>query len=264
MLGTRVLEPYLKPDWDPVLFSNSCYIAHLCGVDRERALELDAYLDPATEASPDWDLFTRFANAGVTPLHIPEVLYSWRIHASSTASNPGAKPYALDDPSTSARAIRRVACETSSTSTSRCTPTAQTGSTGGSGAATSTRGHSSASSSARPAESRSSRSARRSRDPSPSASTTSTNSAGSSRRAAEAGALVHLLNASAQILRPQWYWEALGLFELHADVAAVGGPIVRSDRIHSAGDVFGFGPPAGAAPQAGEPHDCAAAGSART
>ena len=29
-----------KPDWDPVLFSNSCYTAHLSVVDRRMALAL--------------------------------------------------------------------------------------------------------------------------------------------------------------------------------------------------------------------------------
>src|SRR5262249_10615474 len=34
----RHVEPFAKPDWDPVLFRNCCYIAHLCAIDRERAL----------------------------------------------------------------------------------------------------------------------------------------------------------------------------------------------------------------------------------
>src|SRR5207248_2539530 len=44
-------EPYLKPHWDPVLFANSCYIAHLSLVDRAIALELGAYTDIETEGS---------------------------------------------------------------------------------------------------------------------------------------------------------------------------------------------------------------------
>ena len=131
VLGRRQLEPYLKPDWDPVLFSNSCYIAHLCGVDRERALELDAYLDPSTEASPDWDLFTRFVNAGVDPSSHPRGRCtpgeSTRRRRRAT---PGRSP---------TRSTRTDACSsgsssrvrTSSTSASRSTRTAPTGSTGG-------------------------------------------------------------------------------------------------------------------------------------
>ena len=249
-----MLEPYLKPDWDPILFSNSCYIAHLCGVDRQRALQLDAYLDPATEASPDWDLFTRFANAGVQPLHIAEVLYSWRIHTSSTAGNPGAKPYALE---THRRVLERFIEARSSfelfdtevhpDSPDRLDWWIR----------------------------------RRHVDPRPLVSVVIGEPqrvplsaiplvdhevhaiAGGDldefvrivRTAAETRALVHVLNASALILRPQWYWEALGIFDLYEDVAVVGGPVIRSDRIHSAGDVFGFSPSGWGSPARGEPDD---------
>lgn len=88
----RFYQPYLKPDWDPVLLLNSAYIAHLGIVDRQKALELGAYSDPETEASPDWDLFVRFMIAGCTIAHIPEVLYSWRVHAQSTADDAATKP----------------------------------------------------------------------------------------------------------------------------------------------------------------------------
>jgi len=88
-----VTQPYFKPDWDPVLLANSAYIAHLNVVDRKRALELNAYGDREAEGSPDWDLFIRFVNAGYNAVHIPEVLYSWRVHAQSTADDAATKPY---------------------------------------------------------------------------------------------------------------------------------------------------------------------------
>lgn len=93
VIGTRFFQPYFKPDWDPVLFLNSAYIAHLGVIDREKALELGAYSDSRTEGSADWDLFIRFMIAGYTPAHIPEVLYSWRVHAHSTADDAAIKPY---------------------------------------------------------------------------------------------------------------------------------------------------------------------------
>jgi glycosyltransferase involved in cell wall biosynthesis len=89
-------DPYFKPDWDPVLFAHSCYIAHQCAIDRRRALDLGCYSDAVVEGSHDWDTFTRFAHAGHRPHHIPEILYSWRMHAQSTAQNIGAKPYIYD------------------------------------------------------------------------------------------------------------------------------------------------------------------------
>ena len=89
----RFLEAYLKPDWDPVLFLNSCYIAHLCAIDRARAIALGVYTDKDAEGCHDWDTFIRFMLAGYKPLHIPEVLYSWRMHPESAALNIASKPY---------------------------------------------------------------------------------------------------------------------------------------------------------------------------
>ena len=89
----RFGSPYFKPDWDPVLFLHSCYIAHLCAIDREKALELDLYTDKRAEGCHDWDSFIRFMSAGLEPRHLPEVLYSWRIHEASTSGNIASKSY---------------------------------------------------------------------------------------------------------------------------------------------------------------------------
>lgn len=89
----RFGSPYFKPDWDPVLFLHSCYIAHLCAIDREKAIELGLYTDKGAEGCHDWDSFIRFMNAGQVPRHIPEVLYSWRIHSESTSGNIASKSY---------------------------------------------------------------------------------------------------------------------------------------------------------------------------
>jgi glycosyltransferase involved in cell wall biosynthesis len=88
--------PYFKTGWDPVLFVHSCYIAHLCAMDREKALALDLYSDSGTEGSHDWDSFIRFMVAGYVPFHIPEVLYSWRMHSQSTSGNIASKSYISD------------------------------------------------------------------------------------------------------------------------------------------------------------------------
>ena len=91
--GTAFRDPYCKPDWDPVLFAHSCYIAHLCAIDRRLAIELGAYTDAGASGSHDWDTFVRFFRAGHTPHHIRHILYSWRLHAASTAANIGSKDY---------------------------------------------------------------------------------------------------------------------------------------------------------------------------
>jgi glycosyltransferase involved in cell wall biosynthesis len=93
VIAGSAVQPYLKPDFDPVLLLNSAYIAHLGVIDRKAALKHNAYADKHTEGSPDWDLFARFFVAGEKIAHIPEVIYSWRMHPESTADDAGSKPY---------------------------------------------------------------------------------------------------------------------------------------------------------------------------
>nr|MEC6702193.1 glycosyltransferase [Sphingobium sp. SJ10-10] len=97
LIGERLSMPFQKPDFDPVLFSVQCYIAHLCVIDRKLALDLGAYSDRRPEGSHDWDTFTRFHNAGHVPVHVPHILYSWRLHTQSTAGgNMDTKPVVFD------------------------------------------------------------------------------------------------------------------------------------------------------------------------
>lgn len=93
VIGMKSSQPYFKPEFDPVLLANSAYTAHLGFVDREKALALGAYTNTAVEGSVDWELFLRFVSAGYKPVHIPEVLYQWRIHTESTADDSAAKDY---------------------------------------------------------------------------------------------------------------------------------------------------------------------------
>jgi glycosyltransferase involved in cell wall biosynthesis len=96
LFGGSRTDAFLKPDWDPVLFRNCCYIAHLCAIRRSDALALGTYGDPAAEGCHDWDTFFRFTRHGHQPVHVPEILYSWRMHGGSTAANVEAKSYVLD------------------------------------------------------------------------------------------------------------------------------------------------------------------------
>jgi hypothetical protein len=94
--GASHTDPFFKPDWDPVLLRNCCYIAHLCAIDRREALRLGLYTDPAAEGCHDWDTFLRFVRAGQAAVHVPEIVYSWRMHHSSTAANTTAKSYVVE------------------------------------------------------------------------------------------------------------------------------------------------------------------------
>lgn len=94
--GSEHVEAFFKPAWDPVLLRNCCYIAHLCAIKRELALELGGYTDPGAEGCHDWDTFLRFLRAGYIARHVPEIVYSWRMHAHSTAASIGSKGYVFD------------------------------------------------------------------------------------------------------------------------------------------------------------------------
>lgn len=93
---STIHSPFLKPDWDPILLTNMCYIAHVCAIRRSVAQAIGAYSDDAAAGCHDWDTFLRLIQAKARIMHVPEVLYSWRIIPGSTASvATGTKPYTI-------------------------------------------------------------------------------------------------------------------------------------------------------------------------
>jgi SAM-dependent methyltransferase len=226
LFGDRFLDAYLKPDWDPVLFLNSCYIAHLIALDRARALELGVYTDSAAEGCHDWDAFMRFMLAGHRPLHVSEVLYSWRMHPRSTALNIGSKSYIeashihvlqkfLDAQSRPGLFSLRRSPLWGGTpdwwfqrkrQEGRPVLTARVGRSGlelSAGAAA-----------LKPL---------------------------AERAGADGGVLIHII-WSEITFDEEGAWDALGLFELHPDTAVVGGRVLDKERrVVAAGEYFGFG-----------------------
>ena len=78
------------------MFFNNCYIAHLCAINKEIAEKVNVYTDSKSDGCHDWDTIYRFVREGHEPFHVPEILYSWRIHPNSTASGvPSVKPYTV-------------------------------------------------------------------------------------------------------------------------------------------------------------------------
>jgi len=241
--GDRFSLPYFKPSFDPVLFANSCYIAHLSIVDRQMALQLGAYSDTQAEGSHDWDTFVRFLLAGHTPAHIPEVLYSWRMHEASTSSNIHSKPFVYDS---QRRVLTRLLAGLAkndrfllelsplfggmpdwwmrrTTSTPRAITTVVVAGSADAlpdiklsadvphdvvrlDPADGVRGF-----------------------------------ARVAARAAESDRLLHVLWHDTRITDEVWALEATGLFELFPDTAMVGGRLQRNGRILHAGAYLGFG-----------------------
>ena len=94
--GQRQL-PYFKPDFDPLLLLAQNYMTHLLFLRRDLVGAVGGYR-VGFEGSQDWDLVLRVAERieEGQVVHVPHVLYHWRLHDESTASLVSNKPYALD------------------------------------------------------------------------------------------------------------------------------------------------------------------------
>ena len=88
-------DPYFKSAWDPLLLLGQNYLTHFLVVRRDVILTLGG-LRIGFEGAQDWDLVYRVTEhlAPEQIVHIPHVLYHWRLHPQSTSSSQGAKPYA--------------------------------------------------------------------------------------------------------------------------------------------------------------------------
>ena len=93
--GERI-DPYFKSNWNPELFLGHNLISHL-GVYRTEIMKAIGGFRSGYEGSQDYDLAARFIER-IRPeqiVHIPRVLYHWRVLPGSTSMGIGEKPYAL-------------------------------------------------------------------------------------------------------------------------------------------------------------------------
>lgn len=91
-------DPYFKPDFSPDLLYSQNYFCHL-GVYRRDLVEMVGGFRKGFEGSQDYDLVLRcvaHVNDPCDVLHIPQVLYHWRMAEGSTASGQDQKSYATE------------------------------------------------------------------------------------------------------------------------------------------------------------------------
>lgn len=91
--GTLV-SPTYKPDLSPEYLMSNNYICHF-SVYRTSLLNEIGLLRDECNGSQDYDLVLRVVEKAKKIIHIPKVLYLWRMIESSVASNPEAKIYAF-------------------------------------------------------------------------------------------------------------------------------------------------------------------------
>jgi len=91
----KLKDPFFKPDWCPDSFLSRMYTAHLGTYRRSLVSEIGGFR-VGYEGSQDYDLVLRLTEKTDNIFHIPKILYHWRSHAASTASNLDSKSYATD------------------------------------------------------------------------------------------------------------------------------------------------------------------------
>jgi GT2 family glycosyltransferase len=95
LAGNRI-DPYFKSGWNPELFFGHNMISHF-GVYRHTEIKAVSGFRVGFEGSQDYDLAIRIIER-IRPdqiIHIPKVLYHWRMLPGSASMGTAEKPYAL-------------------------------------------------------------------------------------------------------------------------------------------------------------------------
>lgn len=89
-------DPFFKPDWSPDMFLSHNYLCHF-SVIRKSLIDSVGGFREGYDGSQDYDLFLRVTEkiAPSTIVHIPKILYHWRMIQGSASDQIDAKPYAF-------------------------------------------------------------------------------------------------------------------------------------------------------------------------
>ena len=91
---SEYIQPHFKPDFNLDLLRANNYICHMFVVKRT-LLERIGGQNSEFDGAQDYDFIFRCVEQAGQIVHIPKILYHWRIHQGSTADNPVGKDYAL-------------------------------------------------------------------------------------------------------------------------------------------------------------------------
>jgi GT2 family glycosyltransferase len=89
----RPNQPHMKPDWDPDLLLSYPYLGHVTAIRHELLKRIGGFRSEF-DGSQDFDVMLRATEQARRVVHIPKVLYHWRVVAGSAAGDPEAKPWA--------------------------------------------------------------------------------------------------------------------------------------------------------------------------
>lgn len=88
--------PHFKPDYAPDTLRANNYICHFNAFSRELLEAAGKYFRPECDGSQDYDMMLRLTEKAKKIVHIPIVLYYWRAHRGSVATDVAAKPYVIE------------------------------------------------------------------------------------------------------------------------------------------------------------------------
>ena len=86
---------FFKPDPSPYTLNSANYICHFSIFKKELMDKLEGFRSQY-DGSQDFDIVARAFETTDKIIHIPKVLYHWRVHQNSTAGNSDSKPYAFE------------------------------------------------------------------------------------------------------------------------------------------------------------------------
>lgn len=95
MDGGALFDPHFKPDFNPDLLTSVNYICHLFAARRQLVDQVGGFKEEF-DGAQDYDFIFRCTEQANQIVHVPKVLYHWRCHQDSTASNPESKLYAFE------------------------------------------------------------------------------------------------------------------------------------------------------------------------
>ncbi len=87
--------PHYKPDYAPDTLRSYNYICHLTVFRRSLLDEIGGGFRSQFDGSQDYDMILRLTEKARHIVHIPRILYFWRGHPGSVASDVGAKTYTI-------------------------------------------------------------------------------------------------------------------------------------------------------------------------
>lgn len=93
--GKNFFDAHFKPDFSIDLLCSVNYICHLFAVRKELTDRLGGFRKEY-DGSQDHEFILRMTEQARKTVHVPLVLYHWRVHSNSTAQDPHAKMYCFD------------------------------------------------------------------------------------------------------------------------------------------------------------------------